>query len=91
MKMIDDILGYDLVETCSMMPEQYDVFKGGKQVGYLRLRNGCFIAECPEVGGFTVYYANPDGDGEFEDHERLYFLTKAVMSIKEWYDMDSAK
>lgn len=25
-------------ETCGSCPEQYDVFKGGRQVGYVRLR-----------------------------------------------------
>jgi len=40
-----EINGYKLVLTCGACPEQYDVFKNGQQVGYLRLRHGFFSAE----------------------------------------------
>ncbi|NDD52705.1 hypothetical protein EBZ39_02295 [bacterium] len=52
--------GYKLVCTCSACPEQYDVFNdNNKLVGYLRLRHGQFRADCPDVGGTTVYSSRP--------------------------------
>lgn len=75
------ILGYDLVLTCGACPEQYDVFKDGEQVGYLRLRHGYFRADYPDCGGETVYTATPEGDGIFEEDERDFYLTAAIQAI----------
>lgn len=73
---------YDLVRTCFACPEQYDVYdKRNRKVGYLRLRHGEFRAEYPFCGGETVYESHPDGDGIFEDYERIYELTKAIEAI----------
>lgn len=76
-----NILGYELVETCGACPEQYDVYKDKKQVGYLRLRHGNFTVQTPSAGGEIVYQASPKGDGLFEDSEREYFLTEAIRAI----------
>lgn len=76
---------YRLEQTCGACPEQYDVLLNGNIVGYLRLRHGSFTAEAPYCGGKTVYRANPDGDGIFEDHERYYFLSEAVGAIDAHY------
>lgn len=41
LKLFGKILGdYKLIRTSSCCPEQYDVYKNNKMVGYLRLRNG---------------------------------------------------
>lgn len=79
--------GCRLICTCSVCPEQYDVFNNdtGAQLGYLRLRHGWFRADCPDVGGETVYEAHPQGDGCFEDSERTHFLTLAVAQIKNYW------
>ena len=77
-----DIDGLRLVCTCSACPEQYDVFSGDEQVGYLRLRHGYFRADVPDCGGDKVYESYTKGDGIFEDDERLVELTKAVKAIK---------
>ena len=53
------IAGYELSLTCFACPEQYDVFRAGERVGYLRLRHGCFRADVPECGGRMVYEAEP--------------------------------
>lgn len=74
--------GYRLVLTCVACPEQYDVFKGAEQVGYLRLRHGHFYASVPDVGGETVFEASPNGDGIFDDDERDGYLTQAVAAIR---------
>lgn len=73
---------YDLVRTCFACPEQYEVYdKNNKRVGYLRLRHGEFTAEYPYCGGKTVYESYPDGDGIFEEYERMFELTKAIEAI----------
>lgn len=76
-----NINGYELKMTCGACPEQYDVTKDSKQVGYLRLRHGYFRADYPDVCGEEVYSSQPEGDGIFEDHERLEHLTNAVNAI----------
>lgn len=76
--------GFDLDQTCGACPEQYDVYKDGKQVGYLRLRHGTFRADYPDCGGDTVYSANPKGDGIFDDDkERDFHIGKALLAIQE--------
>lgn len=78
--------GYKLVCTCGACPEQYHVFDAdGKQVGYLRLRHGFFSAEAPDCGDETVYESQPQGDGMFEDDERIPELRKAVAAIKKYH------
>ena len=64
-------------------PEQYDVFDGEKEVGYLRLRHGHFRAELTEHNheNKVVYRAEPKGDGSFYDDEREQYLTAAVQAI----------
>lgn len=78
------ILGHKLVCTSIACPEQYDVYAGDRQVGYLRLRHGWFRADAPHHGGETVYEASPEGDGMFEDHEREKYLTEAVTAIQKY-------
>ena len=80
------IHGYRLVRTCFACPEQYDVFDDlGQQVAYFRLRHGGFTVDVPDVGGEQVYHANPEGDGIFEDHERVRYLTEAILAVQEYY------
>jgi hypothetical protein len=73
--------GLELQMTCSACPEQYDVFKDGKQVAYYRLRHGEFSVDYPECGGETIYEAEPSGDGIFDDNERLVYLSKAMRAL----------
>ena len=86
----DDIVinNYRLIRTSFACPEQYDVFNNetGAQVGYLRLRHGYFRADCPAVGGDTVYEADPAGDGIFDDDERMPHLQAAVAAIEQWWE-----
>lgn len=76
-----EIDGLRLVNTCGACPEQYDVFRGGEQVGYLRLRHGYFRADYLACGGETVYDAHPYGDGIFAPFEREDHLRAAVAAI----------
>lgn len=78
-----NVNGCYLIQTCSAYPEQYDVYKGKVQIGYLRLRNGWFRADYPECGGETVFEDYPEGDGAFEDGERDKFLSAAVDALLE--------
>lgn len=80
------IHGYHLQQTCFACPEQYDVFDNhDKQVAYLRLRHGHFRANVPDVGGVEVYSAEPEGDGCFLEHERVKYLTGAILAVQEYY------
>ena len=79
-----EILGCKLIMTCYVCPEQYDVFLGDRQIGYLRLRWGHFTADYPDVGGELVYEAGlGDGfAGSFETiEERQTHLTAAVKAL----------
>ncbi len=81
-----NINGYELVQTCGACPEQYDVFKDGKYAAYFRLRHGWFRADVGECGRETVFESGDmNGDGMFEDGERIEFLTKAVNAVHEHY------
>lgn len=76
-----------LVKTCDACPEQYDARLGssqGETVGYLRMRHGRFVVQCPDVGEHTVYVGYPRGDGLFEEDERGYYLAIAVKAIQNW-------
>jgi len=73
--------GLKIKMTCSACPEQYEVFKEGKQVAYYRLRHGTFRIDYPTCGEETIYEADPNGDGIFDDNERLNYLTKAMRIV----------
>jgi hypothetical protein len=62
-------------------PEQYNVFKDGRQVAYYRLRHGAFTVSCPDVGGEYIMTEYPAGDGAFDSNERLIFLAKAMRAV----------
>lgn len=72
---------YELVRTCEACPEQYEVYLGAKEVGYLRLRHGFFYASVPDCVGTRVYESRPKGDGYFAYDERQRELTAAVAAI----------
>jgi predicted HAD superfamily Cof-like phosphohydrolase len=76
--LIDEI---ELIQTCGACPEQYDAFYNSIQVGYLRLRHGYFRVDYKDCGGETIYEAEPEGDGIFEDHERAQYLNAAKEAI----------
>lgn len=73
--------GLELKMTCGACPEQYEVFKDGKQVAYYRLRHGEFRVDSPSCGDETIYEAEPNGDGIFDANERLVYLTKAMRKV----------
>ena len=74
---------YRCVCTCSMCPEQYDVFIEEYLVGYLRLRHGFFQARFPDVNGEVVYETSKIyGDGGFYNkEERMRELKRAIKFI----------
>jgi len=81
-----EVDGFKLVCTSMACPEQYNVFYGDRQVGYLRLRHGRFRADCPDCGGETVYSSNTKGDGGFADEERDTEIGNALKKIREWME-----
>ncbi|MEK6852958.1 MAG: hypothetical protein AABX59_03705 [Nanoarchaeota archaeon] len=56
------IKGLDFIETCSSCPEQYEVFKDKKEVGYVRLRWGSLRVDYPKCGAETIF------DHDFKDN-----------------------
>lgn len=69
-----------LIQTCGACPEQYDLYIGDHNIGYLRLRHGYFYAE-HIPSGEVVYEAEPHGDGIFEGNEREFYLKNASDAI----------
>ena len=79
---MDKILGYGIKKTCSACPEQYEVWKDGKEVGYLRLRHGHFTAEVTSFDpSVLVYGTDTLGDGTFFESERDIHLRNAINKI----------
>lgn len=74
-------------KTCEAFPEQYDVYKGAKQVASVRLRMGNLTACIPDVGGELIYHKNFTEDpvkGCFDTQdERIEYLTKIAKILKE--------
>ena len=74
-----------LTKTCDACPEQYDAYINGEQVGYLRLRHGHFTVTCPDVGGRVIFACEPDGEGDFHEYEREFYLSIAKQAIFHFY------
>ena len=74
---------YRLVLSCPACPEAWEVFLGGREVGYLRLRHGHFTARFPDHWGKVVFETTEtQGDGCFADEkERMRNLKKAITRI----------
>jgi hypothetical protein len=70
--------------TCSMFPEQYDVYYGSKKVAYVRLRFGSLTAEIPDVPGREVFcysFENGFKGNFFDENERNIWLNKVASAI----------
>jgi hypothetical protein len=96
MPLQDDLTinGYKLICTSCGCPEQYEVFKDDKQVGYLRLRGGVFRIDYPDIDGFKLYEKIFDGElykGNFEDEERAYYLSLAIYFIESMIRIENEK
>lgn len=64
--------------------EQYDVFKGGRQVGYVRLRFGTVACDFPDCSGDTIYSHSFDvgWKGCFDGpEERETYLNRIATAI----------
>lgn len=75
-----EINGLEFVCTCQACPEQYDVFKDGKQVAYVRLRWSHLRVDVPECGQTTIY------SEEYNDEDRRPQLTKIAERINKHYE-----
>lgn len=78
------IQGLKFVKTCDACPEQYDVFKGDKMVGYVRLRWGVLSCCYPDYEGEEIYSKSFDDawQGEFEDdNERNKYLVTIATEL----------
>lgn len=86
------IRGLEFNKTCDACPEQYDVFYGETQVGYVRFRFGCLRADYPDCGGEVIFF-KPFGDeylGGFEsEDQRMKYLK--IIADKIWENMGEEK
>lgn len=76
-------------QTCSMCPEQYDVFIGEKQVAYIRLRCG-WLAVFPDATSDTILYEHTFSNkwkGEFNNEKErkkyLDIIERKILSFLE--------
>lgn len=74
-------------KTCEAWPEQYDVYKDGKQIAYIRLRLGNLTVRVPDVDGKLIYHKN-FGENSMKGYfntqdERMKYLTKIAKILKE--------
>lgn len=81
-----DVDGLVFHKTCDACPEQYDVYKGAKQVGYVRLRMGNLTVDFPDALDKLIYHKkfSEEYKGCFsDDNERMTYLKKIAKCIKE--------
>ncbi len=83
------INGFQLILTSEREPEQYDVYKKAKLVGYIRLRHGKLTVNAPKSDGVLVYSGSPQGQGEFLKVERDFYLRQAIYAIQKHYRKES--
>jgi len=80
---------YEFKQTCAGCPEQYDVYDGDRQVGYVRLRWGALRADAGFCGGDTVYSHDFGDDlkGMFaDDAERRHYLNEIANALRRHYE-----
>lgn len=86
MKQEIHIKGLRFVLTCPYCPEQYDVYHGHRQVGYVRLRHSRLRVDYPTCAGETVFqcpYGNSDTGMFLNDEDRMEYLEKIAVIIKD--------
>ena len=87
--------GYLFYKTCEAWPEQYDVYRGKRQVAYVRLRMGNLTARIPDVGGEVIYNKNFGEDslkGYFDtQEERMEQLFKITEILKRRYKNENKR
>ena len=76
---------FELEQTSQACPEQYNVFRGERLVGYIRLRNGYLYLSYPDAYGETIYeHVFEDKlKGSFDsDEERNHYLVESLTVLK---------
>ena len=82
-----NIMGLAFVQTCYEHPEQYSVWHGNREVGYIRLRWGKLRADW--TGGKWIdreiyHKEDMEPEGHFDSGtERMYHLTEIAKIIKD--------
>lgn len=74
--------GLELVMTCAVAPEQYDVYFGGSAVGYVRLRNGNFTVEATVGKPVLLAKLSTNQSDCFADDARMAYLLVAADAIR---------
>ena len=70
-----EIEGLKFVLTCSQSPEQYDVYKGDEEVGYVRYRFGNLSADYTVMGDEDLLSETlPEETGILTEQQRAFWL-----------------
>jgi len=73
----------NFIEVGPESPEQYEVYDGDQQVGYVRYRFGFLSAECPDAGMREVFSRKlKHNTGQMTDIERGRWLPVIARRIK---------
>lgn len=87
-----EIDGLKFKLTCYACPEQYDVFKGDKQVAYIRLRWSHLKVHYPDIGGEIIYdfeFSENEMQGCFyTEKQRDFHLKEIAKRINEKLDLN---
>lgn len=74
---------YNFVQTCEACPEQYDVYRDGKKIGYVRLRYGYLTADLNNVEVYRHRFNDDEYKGCFDTNaERDIFLKYISRKLK---------
>lgn len=76
--------GLEFRLTCSSCPEQYEVFREGKRVAYVRLRHGFLSVNAPDCVGKEILSHEFDGhlgwfDTASQRHGWLNRIARAIL------------
>lgn len=75
--------GLNFTEIGPESPEQYEVYDGDQQVGYVRYRFGFLSAECPDAGMREVFGRKLKNEtGQMTDIERGRWLPVIARRIR---------
>lgn len=77
--------GLEFRMTCGACPEQYDVYEGTLQVGYVRLRHGLLRCDFPDCGGKIIYDKQLRCGGMFDDEKQRTQHLTAIAEVIRYY------
>lgn len=80
---------YEWRQTCFACPEQYDLYRGGTYVGYVRYRHGMLTAQAYDETNDTrprIYTAevSREDDGILTSEQREFYFPRIEHALYTW-------